>query len=922
MATFTLNSGTTVNFDAQTGGSTTVTLDTYNISVGTVLEIDTDTYACANHSRSFGSIDNVAFAGIGGRLRIDGTRVRVIPYDTGTGNVPAVGTSISQGGVSSVLLGVWANWQSEPTLAGVAMPASGYIKVKTKTGGDFAAGALTSIGANATGPDVVGWIEVRSPETATFTVPRIGTFEVTGDWFYLDNTTGVAGQIIPCPTTGVYGNPFPASTAVTVGYQIYNSAGRLYSCTTAGTTGASEPTHTTGAVANGTATFTFLSLLNYGQFPGVQIETAVGSGVYEWYASVGTLAASASIPTDAVRGKICWATLSGIRIGSDGTNNVGYLPASGCKVRIPNVILTNCSRSSTAANTGSGIRTLVNPTLATRPEFATTGAGALTFSKCICNWYLNLAQAYSVSILDCAVSDTIALSEISSALDIQRNLVAPTHLQSNTSISIVSCFSGGTLVDNFFCRATLAASGNYVAVINYSTGLSVTGCKYQTLANRGNASTGILSATQASALTFTSNTRIGGRYLFITCDNIVASSESYVDVFTGTTGTGNPMSAYDVISGSLDCRFESLTFPLTNVHPYTAIMNVTASKRITLRSIGSKSAHVTLGSANQTGVILSSGGNNSLITVKRCYFSNTRTNIHTLTNSDNLVTFESVFGDYADAAVYAALNSTVKGCGSTLATTGQVSVYGTHWVDEFTAATTGRIIALLNEPTSLTSAQCSITSGIPQFNSSGQIAMTVVGQQITMEMPYFAIGHTATANTAPTLTGTTTGNLTYEFQYDLGAGYNGSWLTLNQTNWFAVGAITPSIGIRIKLRITCAVAAAGNLLTCVRLDTVSTLVAQTDNLYPLTTNTLTLTGLVAGTEVHAYLGTDPSTATELASTESSTTSFAFSHSAGGSAGYITLIKPGQKFLNIPLTYSSADVSFPVFQTADRDYSNP
>ena len=922
MATFTLNSGTTVNFDAQSGGSTNNTLDTYTISAGTTLEIDTDTYACANHSAAFGSFDNLGFSGIGGKVKIDGTRVRVIPYDTGTGNVPAIGTSITQGAVSAVLLGVWASWIVEPTAAGSAMPATGYIKVKTKTGGDFAAGALTGIGASATGPDVTGWIEVRSPETATLTVPRVGTFEAVGDWFYLDNTTGVRGQVIPCPTVGQYSNPFPASTAVAVNYPIYTSAGRLYYVNVAGTTGASEPTHTSGAVANGTATITYIGPRRDGAFPGVQIETAPGSGVYEWYASVGTLAAASTIPTDADRGKICWFTNSGVRIGSDGTNNVGYLPASGCKVRIPNIILTNCARTANVTLGGSGIRVIPNATLASRAEFATTGAGAITLTNCVVGWYLNLSQAYSVSLVDCAVSDTIAPSEISTAITLTRVLVAPTQLQSNYTYNIVSCFAGGNITDCFFVRATLASSSNYVGLANYSTGVTFTNCVLQTLANRANAATGVHSSVQVSSFTFSGCKAIGGRFIFTTSDNVTLTNTAYIDNFTGTTGTGNPMSVADFGIGCLDCLVDGITMPVTNNHPYTSILQISASKRITLRNVGSKASHLSLGSANQTSVIVSSSGNNSDINVKRCYTLNTRTGIHSFANSDNRVVMESVFGDYADAPVFPQLNSLVKGGGHTTATTGQLSTYGMHWVDEFTAATTGRIVALLNEPTVATAAQCYIVSGTPVFNSSGQIAMTVVGQQIIMEMPYFAIGHTATANVAPTLTGTSTGNLTYEFQVDKGTGYSGTWSTLNQTNWNAVGAITASIGIKVKLRITCAVANAGNLLTCVRLDTVSTLTAQTDNLYPLTTNTLTLTGLIAGTEIHAYLGTDPATATELASTESSSTSFAFTHSAGGSAGYITLIKPGQKFLRISLTYSSSDTSFPVFQVADRDYSNP
>jgi hypothetical protein len=265
MTAFTINSGATVEWDSLTGGSVNATLDTYAISNNSTLRIACDSYQCANHSAAFGSLDTVSYSGTGGTLLIDGTQVRVIGFNTGASTVPAIGTSITQGGASGALLGVWANWQSEPLAAGAAMPATGFIKLKSKTGGNFAAGALGGISASATGADVVGWIEVRGADTATITVPRIGTFKTQGDWFELGTTNGARGQVLACPTT---------ATIASV-------------------------------------------------FPGVWIETAAGSGIYERFAGAGSVVALASIPTDE-RGKIVWQTTSGIRIGSDGTNNVGF----------------------------------------------------------------------------------------------------------------------------------------------------------------------------------------------------------------------------------------------------------------------------------------------------------------------------------------------------------------------------------------------------------------------------------------------------------------------------------------------------------------------------------------------------------------------------------------------------------------------
>lgn len=854
MTAFACNSGGVENWDSKTGGSVNATLDSYTISNGTTLLIDTDTYQCANHSTAFGSVDTVTFSGTGGKLKVDGTNVRVIPYNAGTGNVPAIGTTISQGGVSATLLGVWSGWQAEPTAAAAAMPASGYIKVKNKTGGDFAAGALTGIGASATGADVVGWIEVRGADTAAVTVPRLGAFEVTGDWFELGTTNGTRGQVIPCPTT--------ATVA--------------------------------------------------GVFPGVWIETASGSGVYERFSGAGSIVALSTIPTDE-RGKIVWQTTSGIRIGSDGTNNVGFLPPTGCKVRIPNVIFTCCTRTAS----GSGPRVLPNATLATRQEFVTTAAGDIAIDKAVLQWCGNFLQAYRADVTNSAVSDSLILNEIAGPVNVDNVIVSPTQAQLNFALYMLSCFAGGTVQNALFTRFSLATSGAYVNICNYSKGVTFSNVKSQTLLNRGTAATGTWSATQTVDCTWDNCTNIGGRMTHGSAQYPIVTNYHYADNFSGTTGTSNGHYALDFQTGCVGWKVDGVDFMgLTNVHPYNGVVNTSACYDWKLRNIGSTSSALDMGSANACGVIINGGGNNDTGLIQRCYTSNTRTGPYAFLNSDNNITIETVAGDYADTSVIAALNTIAKGVRLTGTTTGQTSVYGTHWKDSFTSATVGKIEILCNEPTTASAAQCAITSGSPKFNSAGQVALTVVGQQVTWEMPYFAKGHTALANLAPTLTGTNTGNLTYEFQYDKGAGYNGTWLTLNATNLNGAGAITPATGVKLKVRATCATANAGNLLTQIAIPTVTNSTAQNEQ-YPLDTITLTLTGLVAGSDVTILAaGTETVRATQE---ENAGTTYAYTYETPESVD-IAIYNPGyMPFFIRGYSLGSSNASLPCAQVADVSY---
>jgi hypothetical protein len=855
LTAFTVNGGATTNWDTLSGGSVNATLDSYAISHNTTLLIDTDSYQCANHSSAFGSLDTVTFSGIGGKLKATAENVRVIPYNTGSGNVPAIGTSISQGGVSGTLLGVWASWLVEPTAAGAAMPASGYIKIKGKTGGDFAAGALTGIGASATGADVPGWIEIRGADTATINVGGIGTAELgNGQFFEIGTTNGSRGQVIPFPTCA----------------------------TVAGT------------------------------FPGFWVETAAGSGILERYAGAGSIVALSTIPTDE-RGKIIWHTTSGARIGSDGTNNVGYLPPTGCKVYIPAVILTCCTRTVS----GSGPRVLPNATLGTRQEFVTTSAGAIDLNGVAMQWYGNFLQAYRADVANSAISDSLILQEIAAPIDVSNVIVSPTQAQLAIALNMVSCFGGGTVADSLFARFSLASSGAYVCTANYNKGMTFSNVKAQGLLNRGTTNAGPWTVTQSIDCTWEDCTNIGGTMTLVGAQRCIITNLHYADNFSGTTGTGNAIYAINLTTGCADFLLDGFDFGgLTNVQPYLGIFQPSASYNWKVRNIGSTGAALSLGSANQSGLLINGGGNNDGGLVQRCYVSNTRTGLYAFLNSDNNIAIETVAGDYADTSVIAALNCVAKGVRLTGTTTGQASVYGTHWKDSFTSATVGKIEIQCNEPTSASAAQCAITAGTPRFNSAGQVALTTIGDQVTWEMPYFAIGHTALANLAITRAGTNTGNVTYEFQYDKGAGYNGSWLTLNASNLNGAGAITPSVGVRLKVRATCATANAGNLLTNIAIPTVTTASDQNQQ-YPLDTVTLTLTGLQAGSDVVILAA---GTETVLASVDANAGStYGYTYETPVSvdlcvfkAGYIPLYVRGYAL-------GSTDASLPIAQVADRAY---
>lgn len=863
MTAFTASNGAINYWDNYTGGSTVATLDTYTISNGSTLTIRTDSNACLNHSVAFGSLDTVTFTGTGGTLKFDPTYVRVVAYTAGSGNSPAFGATISQGGVSGVFLGAWTNWQSECIVPGAAIGATGFIKIGGVTGGSFAAGVLTGITATCSGPDVQGWIEIRGADTATITVPRIGKVESVEAWFELGTTNGTRGQVIPCPTTATYAGAWPA----------------------------------------------------------VWIETAAGSGVYEPYAGAGSQVALATTRTTSEM-KLFKQTTSGIVIGNDGTNGVYYLPPTGCKVRIPAIILTNCTRTAS----GSGPRVLPNATIATRQEFVTTDAGYFDLRGIVSQWYMNFSQAFYVRYKSCAINDAMILSEIASPLDVQDCVVAPTQAQINTALQITSCFAGGTVSNSRFWSFSLATSGRYASLNNYVTGVTFSGNVYGSLTLRGHASTGCIASTQAVNCTYTNNTFIGGQGLFIGAQKCTFNNATYYDhTITTTTSATNPMSVWVFTTGGSGNVVDGILLPSPNLGPYTALVSVGACYDTTIQEIGTDYDTPLVMTAAVTGLGVNSTGNSDGIYIKRMYLSNTRTGPYAFVNSDSNIVIENSGGDTADTSVMTGLNAIEKNCQLTSATTGQVSVYGTHWKTRFTSTTAGFTEIVCNEPTALSATQCWASGGTPQFNSSGSVLLTKIGDQVTWEMPFFATGYTAFTNSAPTITGTNVayssgaswGNHALEFQVDTGSGYGGSWLPLRAADLIAQ-TFTSTTGFKLKIRATCAVAAANNVITNMRVAMTTTAVARKGTLYPLSINTVTFTGLPTGCDVVVLTA---GTSIILAQADAHPlTSYGFVYE-GTPTIDIGFIKPGYvPFYIRNLSLGSADTSIPVALTIDRNYS--
>lgn len=746
MTTYTITTSQSLDqLSAPSGGD-----HTFNINGGS-LTIDTDTRYNAVFSGSTGTLGNITISStLGGSVLIDGTKVRLIPFNSGTsGNVPAIGTSISQGGVSATLLGVWATLASAPTTAGSAMPSSGFIKVKNKAGGNFAAGALTGIGASASAADVPGWIEVIGTETRTCTVPRLGSFTATGEWFTVIDTAG---------------NPITTSGSANQTIQLPAS----------------------------------LANTHYG---GAWIETGAGTNVYEFYASAANLTTT-NAATGAVRGKLVWISSQGLlRIGSDGTNTVGHVPPSGCRIRIPNIVLLNATSASPSTNAAP------NSTLATRYDF-TLASGTISIDKVSSAWFLTFNNAYSLSLSNASTLTQILITTTYTPISISNVVVG---LSDNTQIQIafsISNTSNGTITDVYGVSLDSAtATCNFGQCSN----LTLTRGKFVIANSRTGTRSNIQIGTLCSGFSLFDCTIINGRLNATTAQNVYVENLIYCDVLGGTTGTTNAINAI-IISGCYGATIKGLSFAgLTNVHSYDYLISVSNSSDVVIRQIATQAGRLSLGSANiSAGFVTVINSIN--VSIKRCFITGTpRTRFVSRSTSCFGLLLENVWADptiflHSGNPTNAANREITKGSyfidsPQTIFT----NFTDTIFYDTFHANTQGISGIFMNEPTSIGYGSFVTLTGTARFTATGNLYLPNAGDSCTWEDPAWILGYTNLDFLDAVLVGASgiSGRVTVEYQINKNDG-NGfsSWKAATATNFIGEGSFNPALGIKFRRRIT------------------------------------------------------------------------------------------------------------------------
>ena len=772
MATFAITTPQNIDeLTAKTGG------DIYNINGG-YLTIDQDSRIGQNQSTSASLGAMTLSATLGGTCEINATKVRLVAYTGGSGNVPAWNTVIGGvGGFSGKLIGVYSALNVASTATGAAMPTTGFIKIKQWNDVPCQVGALTGITATSSGNCVVGWIELVGDEAGTLTVNRLNLFKVRGAYFDLGTTSGTSATTYQIPSSG---------------------------------------------------------MLQY--HAGVEVETGTGTGLYEFYPCMGTLTAlAATVATDAVRGKVCWISTAGLlRFQHDGTNSTGgYLPPSGRKVRIANIFMQNCTTAARTANV------LPNATLATRYEFLTTGGGVLDIDKCSSAWYFNINQPYSFNISNSGILTAIVATEIATSCVWDNVNIGQEAANTQTALTLTLSFAGGTIQNCNFLRTAQAASGAYVSIMTDIAGFTFTNNVFESATKAANATAGSIALTRAVNCNFNTTKYGGGRVFMTTCTNVIFNNDIYYDNQAVNTLAAIPMYMYDLAANCTNITMSGINFGgLFMTQPYSGLLNIGAAgcSNIKLRNVGTYNSPLSLGkprvddrtwsrtttvatvtetahglrvgdsfyvvvssdvaaivvglktvatvpTANTfTFTCLSAGATAGTICyfgtvcanvfvlaasaaangvkVQRVFAPHTRTNLMTADNSSKNITLENTFSDYLNVPVFAYLNGYSKGVSGTPTYAAQTSVYGTHWVN-------GYVCDVATNSTSQAYTRTTTVVTITSVGHSLRTGMLIVVDPSVAPTTFTAQQYSVTVLTANTFqitvanAGAASGNVTY-----------------------------------------------------------------------------------------------------------------------------------------------------------------
>jgi len=477
----------------------------------------------------------------------------------------------------------------------------------------------------------------------------------------------------------------------------------------------------------------------------------------------------AFIPTD-VRGKFFYSDpfAGTIQLAKRGANNAGFKPASGLKIRIPNVILgTSTAADYTAQYVSYIARYNMN-----------VGSGVFYTENSVFGWQIINVNPVSLTIKNTAWSNNVGI--LNFYTEIRNSCFAPILYANSSNASVLLQNSANAFIyDSRLVRGSGSALSSLASAnINvYRTRIE----SLRPLQGRAVRSGAVVASSIVSAGgEFVDCTLVGGGATF-TVQNYLIKDTTHCDNMNGTTPA---FSSY-----AIDVRGTNITIDglmpldsIANNHPFANYIVTSAfTDRLVIKNIGTPTSPLNAGTVNPCGYIFNSATAGTTYEMRRCYVTNLRLGVALLVSAAPDMSFFDVWGDGTTSQTMSTGNVISRGCRWTNSRNGTSGNQGTHWNDAYNSTTTGRITIMANEPTATSAAQCSATLGLGSgFNGSGSMVISKLTDVVNWTTPVKIYGHNFLAGGCA-LSGTDCQNLIFEYKIDTGSGFGGSWAFLANT---------------------------------------------------------------------------------------------------------------------------------------------
>lgn len=750
-----------------------------------------------------------------GELKIDGSQTWWIPFDASSGNVPSLGTvgtdDVTIGGSNvGEFLGVFTAYGVAPSTAGTAMPASGYIKLRRKTGTindnnvlTFSNSATATVNSSTGGQR--GWIhfvgrEATSTANGVATAQGLGKITITGDWFDLGTSNGTAGQT----------------------FQYFVS--------------------------------------DY--CPGIQVETGAGTGVYEWYGGATSSTFNASNLSTDDRSRFYLCTSGGLITFGGGT--YGKLPPNGAKIRVPNVHVSNTTSTDYSVNT-------INTTTPIYRYKFNASPGNIDINYCACNGQIGATASELFKVQNSAGLDFCFNASGTYNSNVTFNNVTCSN-QSSVGARTMIALSYASSVS--FTDVVVFKVNGYDSAsqpCSFSSLMNATFTNFQTFNLTSGAA--VVGAVNCSNTTFDNCSFVGQGLYVLTLDgskNCLVKNCKFDSKLVGASA-GSTIFFISCNYGDT-ITIDGFSWYVVGLPtPYQAC-NFASCKNLRIRNIGSRSSNFSYPSREFAQITTSqnirvakvytqqNGGYNLLsataITCMDYSLSDvgqaSAPNVGAIhyTNNENHRVRRSISGSQK---IYS--SSVVGGRTNT-----NFNVKGIHFGEQEVTYNSEIMLTVFTGAKKSTSdwSQNAYTedAGTPLRNNANQLYLRNLNDQVTFTWNYWILGLTGFSNTAPIIEATNVNNHTITYDLDKGTGFSGTFKTLNAANLSAETGISASSGVKLRIRIVCSVASSTNAISAISIIGTCTSSSLSSNPYPYNEPLITLSNMQSGSLAAIFRDSD------------------------------------------------------------------